>query len=273
MTYGESPCNGHFCDAGFAISKSGKLRGRFFTRVIAFSTMSLDREKATGAYRIISGDEPQKHIGPLTALRFSKMLAESMHDTAPVRFPEFRERMRAVLNGPARILVDHEFQLDWLYPYPSTLEAIGIIHRDIRTMLRDKALVAALLDEKPVGIGGFKEVSDPEESKPIFELARIAIDPGHRRKGIFPALTDTIMQEALTRKPNVLLINATRKSSMIRWSLENGFSEINWSRFYEDYKKLSFDRSQRAAFADRVQRFQWRYFERDAASLVTDTTK
>src|SRR4029079_619663 len=111
--------------------------------------------------RILLGDAARERVGYAASLHFSQMLAKSQHDTAPVSFPRVRERIRSLFNGPMT-LVDCEFRLDWLYPYHSDLEVISIIYQEIRQMLREKTLLAAMMDDRLAGVGGFMEMSRTE---------------------------------------------------------------------------------------------------------------
>ncbi len=213
-------------------------------------------KRTTPGLRIVSGDETRQHVGWLKTWDMARLVADSLHDTPPIALPRLRSACRfAIRNILPQTIVDA------VYPYPTDWEARLVIMDDIRRMIRQRSLLAALLDRTIVGIAGYERISDDRN---VIELRRTVVDPAYRGRGVYALLADTRLREIGEKAPDFDLINATRQPSVIRWSEKNRFSEIAWQRFWKELKKIQFSAAQEKSFDDRVQRFGWKYFLREA---------
>lgn len=219
--------------------------------------------------RIVSGREVQEYVGPETMQSFAKILAKSIHDEPRILFARFRYALRALINGPlAR--VNRELPLDRLYPYHTDCEAVAGINKDIRKMLADRTLLTSIMNDHVAGIGGFMEVNRTPDDRPVIELRRTAFYPTARGGGLYQQLADARLKRIEEEHPDSLIMNATRQPSVIGWTLEKNFEEIDWREFYVRLKGASFAPHQERAFDDRVKRGRWRYFKRPASHAQRD---
>jgi len=223
--------------------------------------MPLDSGKVLAEQRIVSGDETKHYVGRYNTMHYARILTESIHDTAPVVLSRTRESIRALINVPILAYTRSYFALDRLYPYPSNTEAMIGIYEDIRAMLKDRGLLGVIIEEKLAGIGGFMEVAKTDDKRPVIELRRMVLDKDYRGQNRYPALADECVKQAEGRNPETLIV-ASRQPSVIQWSKDRAFSEIDWHQFYVGHKRTAFNARQEQSFADRVRRFGWRYFER-----------
>lgn len=211
------------------------------------------------APRIVTGAEASKHVGLGTIIRLARHLAESIHDDPRVTLGSIRSGVRTALRNILPTTVTHS-----IYPYPTDYEMTVTIVHDLHEMLRKQTLVAALVGKSVVGVGGHETVST---TAPVVEVRRIVIDPEFQGRKIFPQIADTALRNVEEQHPDSSIILATRQPSVIRWGSLNGFSEIDWRRFYFDHKEVTISCAEEVTFDERVKRCGWRYFERNPSQV------